>query len=100
MPGRSAEAMITAKKRSPRTSFSFHRARAMTTIEPATIVATAARRAVSLTATTFPGTPWLERAKGLYERTFGRYNGLLGGRRRARSPRRPGAQPQRHHRPT
>ena len=33
------------------------------------------------------------------ERPFARYNGLLDGGRRARSPRRPGAQPQGHHRP-
>ena len=33
------------------------------------------------------------------ERPFARYNGLLDGGRRARRPRRPGAQPQGHHRP-
>src|SRR3954451_10532323 len=99
MLGRSAAAMITAKKSSPRTSRSFQSASASTTIEPATSVTTAARRAVSLTPASIPRIALCNHEGPLYEHTFARYNGLLDGRRRARSPRRPGAQPQGHHRP-
>src|SRR2546429_4524807 len=99
MLGRRAAEMMTAKKSSPSTRRSFQSARAITMIEPATRVTTAARRAVSCTRMQFPQMRSAQRPKTLYEHTFARYNGLLDGRRRARSPRRPGAQPQGHHRP-
>src|SRR2546423_980672 len=99
MLGRSAAEMMIAKKSSPRTSRNFHSARAITTIEPATSVTTAARRVASFTRLHFPRMRTAQRPKTPYERTFARHNGPPDGRRRARSPRRPGAQPEGHHRP-
>src|SRR3954447_26046759 len=99
MLGRMAAAMMKAKKRSARTSRSFQSASARTMIEPATRVMIAVRRATSFTAESFPQRASAERSNPLGEHTFARYNGLLDGGRRARSPRRPGAQPQGHHRP-
>src|SRR5437899_4010183 len=97
--GRIAAAKMKARKRSARTSFSFHSARARMMIAPPLRVATAARWAVSFTRARFPQILLLQRPDPLYEHAFGSYNGLLDGGRRTRSPRRPGAQPQGHHRP-
>src|SRR5947209_19808368 len=99
MLGRIAAAMMKAEKRSARTRRIFQSASATTMIEPATSVATAALRAVSFIVVDSPAPSIFQRQKGLGEHTFARYNVLLDGSRRARSPRRPGAQPEGHHRP-
>ena len=98
MLGRIVAAMMNAKKRSASTSFTFQSARPSTTIPPATRVATAVRRAMRAIGAGFPGRAFRNRVP-LDEHTFDGYNGVPNGSRRARRPRRPGAQPQGHHGP-
>src|SRR5689334_2626191 len=75
MLGRIAAAMMNAKKSSARTSRIFHSASATTMMPPATSVTTAVRRARSAMCGMHPRPRRTETRKGLYERTFPRYNG-------------------------